>query len=201
LETGLEKMRFGRAVLAAGPWVGDLAPEVANPLSVTRQYQSTFEVSDRSQYRPVTWIDVQARFYGRFTPVRSSPSSRSTQPAEAIIASHLPGEVVKVDDHIDLSHTKMRADEALSYLERRLSTHGTPPKLLTTRVCHYTSTPDRDFILDFEDRDRKVVLLSACSGHGFKLAPLMGELAADAIETGEVDPRYRARFSLDRFVA
>jgi sarcosine oxidase len=43
-------------------------------------------------------------------------------------------------------------------------------------ACIYTMAPDEDFVLD---RRGNVVVCSPCSGHGFKFAPLIGELVAD----------------------
>lgn len=48
--------------------------------------------------------------------------------------------------------------------------------------CLYTSTPDYDFILDYiPNTNQKVVIASACSGHGFKFASRTGEHAANLI--------------------
>ena len=42
--------------------------------------------------------------------------------------------------------------------------------------CLYTSTPDRDFVIDYlPNTDMKVVVCSACSGHGFKFSSAVGE--------------------------
>ena len=43
-------------------------------------------------------------------------------------------------------------------------------------ACLYTNTPDEDFVLD---RVGPIVIVSACSGHGFKFVPLIGRIAAD----------------------
>jgi sarcosine oxidase len=40
----------------------------------------------------------------------------------------------------------------------------------------YTTTPDQTFVLD---RRGRVVVGSACSGHGFKFAPAVGRRLAD----------------------
>ncbi|MBA3246017.1 MAG: FAD-dependent oxidoreductase [Actinobacteria bacterium] len=49
-------------------------------------------------------------------------------------------------------------------------------------TCLYTNTADESFVLE---RHGRVVVGSACSGHGFKFAPVVGErLAALASETG-----------------
>jgi sarcosine oxidase len=46
---------------------------------------------------------------------------------------------------------------------------------LSTDTCFYTTTPDENFILE---RHGRIVVGSACSGHGFKFAPVVGERLA-----------------------
>ncbi|MGH7503386.1 MAG: N-methyl-L-tryptophan oxidase [Longimicrobiales bacterium] len=46
-------------------------------------------------------------------------------------------------------------------------------------VCTYTNTPDFDFLVDAHPADARVLVVSACSGHGFKFAPVVGEIVAD----------------------
>jgi glycine/D-amino acid oxidase-like deaminating enzyme len=57
-------------------------------------------------------------------------------------------------------------------------------------------TPDRHFIIDWVDE--RVLLLSACSGHGFKFASAIGEIAAQLVTENRtwID---LAPFSLRRF--
>ena len=52
-------------------------------------------------------------------------------------------------------------------------------QVLETRSCFYTVTKDERFAL--RRIGAKGWLISACSGHGFKFAALMGEAAADGI--------------------
>lgn len=54
------------------------------------------------------------------------------------------------------------------------------PVPVETDTCVYTTTPDQTFVLD---RRGRVVVGSACSGHGFKFAPAIGRrLAALALQ-------------------
>jgi sarcosine oxidase len=46
-------------------------------------------------------------------------------------------------------------------------------------VCLYTNTPDEHFLIDRHPRHSRVLIASACSGHGFKFAPVIGEIVAD----------------------
>ena len=54
------------------------------------------------------------------------------------------------------------------------------PGPVETQTCLYTTTADESFILE---RRGRVVVGSACSGHGFKFAPAIGaRLASLALE-------------------
>lgn len=68
---------------------------------------------------------------------------------------------------------------------------GLHPDPLSTERCVYDDTPDGDFVLD---RVGRVVIGSGTSGHGFKFAPLLGELLAD-LATG--DPHHGDLGTLD----
>jgi len=57
--------------------------------------------------------------------------------------------------------------------------------LSATKVCLYTNTPDEAFVIDRHPAAPGVAYASACSGHGFKYAPLVGEILADLAVTGE----------------
>jgi sarcosine oxidase len=62
----------------------------------------------------------------------------------------------------------------ISYVRERLP--GLEPVPQAQLTCLYTTTKNEDFILD---RHGPIVVCSACSGHGAKFAPLIGELVAD----------------------
>jgi sarcosine oxidase len=61
-------------------------------------------------------------------------------------------------------------------------------KMRSETTCLYTTTAGQDFILD---RHGPFVVASACSGHGAKFAPLLGEIVVD-LATGKPspDPRF-----------
>lgn len=52
---------------------------------------------------------------------------------------------------------------------------------LRSETCLYTSTDDERFVLE---RRGPVVVASACSGHGFKFAPVVGEKVAELATAG-----------------
>jgi sarcosine oxidase len=55
-------------------------------------------------------------------------------------------------------------------------------------ACMYTNTPDDRFIATSPAEMPGLTVLSACSGHGFKFASVIGELVADAILDGRPLP-------------
>lgn len=56
--------------------------------------------------------------------------------------------------------------------------------LLDARTCLYTLAPDGHFVLDRHPEHAQVLLVSPCSGHGFKFGPAIGELVADLVADG-----------------
>ena len=50
------------------------------------------------------------------------------------------------------------------------------PDPVGAETCIYTTTPDQRFVLE---RRGRIVVGSACSGHGFKFAPVVGQRLAD----------------------
>jgi sarcosine oxidase len=97
------------------------------------------------------------------------------------------GAYVKVGEHVNGTPTTAATrdfvvdpaarDRTVAYVRRWLPGLDPVPRSETT--CLYTMTPDEDFVLD---RHGPFVVCSACSGHGAKFAPLIGELAADLVD-------------------
>jgi sarcosine oxidase len=77
-------------------------------------------------------------------------------------------------------------ERTISFAARRLP--GLVSQPVNEVTCLYTTTWNEDFILD---RQGPFVIASACSGHGAKFAPLLGEIIADlAAGKPPPDPRF-----------
>jgi sarcosine oxidase len=74
------------------------------------------------------------------------------------------------------------------------------PNLHAETHCYYTTTPDGGFIVDRHPDHDRLLVLSACSGHGFKHSLGVGELAAQML-LGKGTTCDAASFSVDRFCA
>jgi sarcosine oxidase len=62
------------------------------------------------------------------------------------------------------------------YVRDRLPWLGPAP--LRSASCLYTSTRGNRFVIDQHPEHAAVLIVSACSGHGFKHSPAIGEAAA-----------------------
>ena len=76
---------------------------------------------------------------------------------------------------------------------------GVTPRALRSEACLYTNTPDSGFVIDTHPVMSRVLVVSACSGHGFKHSAAIGEAAAEHATTGRAKLDL-AGFRLDRFV-
>ena len=70
--------------------------------------------------------------------------------------------------------------------------------MVKSAVCLYTNTPDGHFIVDLHPECSAVTVISACSGHGFKFASVIGEIAADLAILGKTKWDLNL-FAIDRF--
>jgi sarcosine oxidase len=187
----------GRVVLAAGPWIAELVPELRRTCSVQRQVAHWLAIEDAPAYERLAALPVYLWFHGPGdedwfygfpavdgphggVKVATERYGAPTTPA-SVVRSVLGSEPREVFDH---------------HVAGRLS--GVTPAALRSSVCLYTVTPDFGFVLDALPADPGVLVVSACSGHGFKHAPAIGECAA-ALAVGEPAPYDIGAFSLSRF--
>ncbi|TFJ99504.1 mRNA cap guanine-N7 methyltransferase [Platysternon megacephalum] len=77
---------------------------------------------------------------------------------------------------------------------------GLVPEPAVVEHCMYTNTPDEDFVLDRHPKFSNIVIGAGFSGHGFKLAPVVGKLLCQ-LSVGE-EPSYAMEpFRIRRFPA
>lgn len=181
---------FDAAVLAAGPWTSELVPWL--PLTVERQV--------------MVWLAVQAGI-DSFNPERFPAWLREgTTEGDIYGFPSLDGRSIKLGRHHGgeavTPETVRRAvtDADLDPLRLFVTKHlrGVTRSVVRSAVCLYTNTPDENFIIDTHPESPHIVVVSACSGHGFKFAPVMGDIAADLLLEGGTR-RDISRFSLKRF--
>lgn len=84
-------------------------------------------------------------------------------------------------DHVERALSGPEIAELCALANDRL---GCDPVPGAQGTCLYTNTPDGLFALG-HGIDPRLLLVSPCSGHGFKFGPLVGSWVTDALETGE----------------
>ncbi len=75
---------------------------------------------------------------------------------------------------------------------------GADGPLLRSAACMFTNTPDEHFIIDRHPESPAVLVVSPCSGHGFKFCSVVGEIVADLVTRNATDHDISA-FRLSRF--
>ncbi len=179
-----EVIRAPVAIIAAGAWAAPLLRNAGIDLRLrpTLEQSTHFEMTGEGSTIP-TIID--------WDPAPSQPPylvPNPFRPGECKAGSHLSGPVIDLDAR-SFEPDVDREASTIDWIGERLAS---PPKLLKTETCLYTTTPDEDFVID---RVGPLVIASPCTGHGFKFAPLVGELLAD-LAAGEA-----TSVPLDRFRA
>ena len=158
-------------VVAAGAWAGRLVPELVARAVPSRQ--------------TVVYLAPPPALHDawRAAPVILDLGERSgtyTLPPS-------PGTRLKIGDHHftrrgdpDDDRVAEAADIARLEAAARLAYRGFERyTMLEKKICYYTVTDDESFVV--KPIGARGFLQSACSGHGFKLAPRIGEGVADAI--------------------
>ena len=59
----------------------------------------------------------------------------------------------------------------------------------------YALTPDEHFVVTIHPNDERIVVAGGFSGHGFKFAPVIGEVVSSLLVDGGTPIRYR--FSIE----
>ena len=61
---------------------------------------------------------------------------------------------------------------------------GAAASFREAKPCMYSLTPDGNFVIDRHPKHAGVILCGGFSGHGFKFAPVIGEIVADLALNG-----------------
>jgi sarcosine oxidase len=197
IETSHGSVLADQVVVSAGAWNSALlGPPFDGLLTVSRQVLHWFALDDAGPYGPdapvFIWMHGPSDadyFYG-FPPAPGDPRIK--------VATE---QYVTTTTTQTIDRTVSPAESAAMYrmhVAGRLA--GVTPRVVQAAACLYTLTPDRNFIIDRHPAQDRVLVVSACSGHGFKHSAGIGEAVAELLTEG----RSRADlgpFSLARFRA
>jgi sarcosine oxidase len=195
--TGGDVVRAGQLVLAAGGWLPQLLPDLSSILTIERAVQYWFPPASDDRYSP-----AKLPIFLLETPDGRWLYGLPDQGHGVKLAAHHEGEIASVDS---LRRHVSPDEQACFRALAALYVAGLASTPLDASVCIYTNTPDEHFLLDRHPRHPKVYVMSACSGHGFKFAPALGELVAHEVleqtPTSELAPFRLSRFKQDQGAA
>lgn len=145
-------------VVTAGAWAKRM---LGLPVTVTAETVCYFELAEP---RP-SLIDLRADayFYALHDP--AGPRLKA--------GIHKSG--VECEPEDEVAPDRAVIERVTEWIEERVPDAG---PLVDAETCLYTTTHDERFILK---RRGRIVIGSACSGHGFKFAPAVGERLADLV--------------------
>jgi monomeric sarcosine oxidase len=148
-------------VVTTGSWIRDLVPGV--PVTVTRETVAYFK---REGPPPPSIVDLNAEtgghgMYSLHDPVHGLKAGAHHAGAEA-------------DPDTEAAPDPAIVERIASWVRERFP--EVDPEPVEAQSCLYTTTSDEHFVLE---RRGRVVVGSACSGHGFKFAPAVGRRLAD----------------------
>jgi glycine/D-amino acid oxidase-like deaminating enzyme len=173
LETSEGSFHAGALVITAGAWAPSLLASLGILMKVLRKplfwLQSSSSAHLQQAGCPCFFYELpEGQFYG-FPELTTGCGVK--------MACHTGGDVVadpaavdrKLNPH-DLALVQSFAASCLPQVSGAMVKEAT---------CLYTMSPDEHFIVDHHPGHANVVFAAGLSGHGFKLASVLGEILAD----------------------
>lgn len=171
-------------VVAAGAWTVGLVPSTDDLITTTGQPVIHFQPEQPDRFSspafPPWAADIGTIGWYGFPATRSGLVK---------VANHGAGRILP-------PNAERRVGDGWEQLFRAFLTDWIPgladAPIAGDRLCLYTDTTDGDFLIDRHPALAGLVVATGGSGHGFKFAPVLGPLVADAVE--EQDNPFAHRF-------
>lgn len=189
--TNKGRYRANKVIVATGPWIKQFAPKALNrSIRIYRQVMFWFQAEDWQYFSAdrfpfLLWIGETEDDYFAAFPIVSERNAALKLMTEQYVAHCDPNSVSRTvtEDEIEAFATR--------FIPRKL--RGVTQRCVAAQVCLYTVTPDEHFVIDWHPDSDRVLLVSSCSGHGFKHSGAIGEALSDTVLDG------KSRLSLSAF--
>jgi sarcosine oxidase len=160
-----------RLVLTVGPWTSQLVPDLAVTLTVERQVMHWFRPTAAARGLGPDRVPCFMWEYERGHIWYAVPDMGDGLKA----GIHHDGQTVTPD-----TVSRDISDYDIARVRSLVQTFipDANPAPVGSAVCLYTNTPDGHFVIDSHPQHPAVLIASPCTGHGFKFAPLIGEIMA-----------------------
>ncbi len=161
-------------VLAVGAWTPYVLPSTSKFLRSTGH--PIFHLKPR---QPDLFLPERFPFFGAdisTTGFYGFPLNQGV----VKIARHGPGREMSPESP-ERGVTQEEENSLREFLSTSLTALADAP-IVYTRICMYCDTADGDFWIAPDPERAGLILAAGDSGHGFKFAPVLGEIIADAVE-------------------
>ncbi|HTV67151.1 MAG TPA: FAD-dependent oxidoreductase [Rhizobiaceae bacterium] len=164
-----------RVVVTAGAWVLKLFPELEGPL---KTYRTAVVYLDPPNDLREAWakspviLDVGGKTDGYIIPPTGGAGLKFGTGLHKVPTSDADWNRVPVEGEGEAIRDHFQPPIS------RISEY----KVLDVVTCAYTFTDDERFLAH---EDGKCLVVSACSGHGYKFGAAVGRRTADAVESGD----------------
>jgi sarcosine oxidase len=176
--------RAERMILSAGAWIpGFVGSEVARHFRIFRQTLFWFDVPDAgANYLPGKFPIFIWELQHRMQGIYGFPAIDGAAGGLKIGAEHY--DATTSADAIERTVTSAESE----HMHARFVAPFLPglgPRCVRSAVCLYTVTPDFGFVIDRHPASDRVLIVSPCSGHGFKHSAAIGEALAQIVVDGK----------------
>jgi sarcosine oxidase len=157
-----------RLVLTAGAWLGELSglPVVAERQVLAWLQPLRPDLFEPERFPVFNLVVEEGHYYG--FPVFGIPGFKFGR------FHHLEE---RVDPDVLDREPRRKDEELLRAFASRYFPDGAGPTM-TLKACLFENTPDEHFLLGLHPEHDRVVVAGGGSGHGFKFATVIGEIAA-----------------------
>jgi monomeric sarcosine oxidase len=171
-----------KLIVTGGAWAAKILSDLDLPLKVIRKTFAWFDPLIPNQFAedaiPIFGFPPKM-FYG-FPNIGMQGVK---------VAEHLGGDEVVDPDMVPAAGDREKQPLVETAAKFLPGLAGPPPgddsRIMRVSNCLYTMTPDENFVLDRHPENGNVFFAAGFSGHGFKFAPLIGEIMADLALAGQ----------------
>jgi glycine/D-amino acid oxidase-like deaminating enzyme len=179
LEDG-EKIAATAVVMAVGAWTPYALPFTRNFLRASGQ--PVFHLKPK---QPELFIPERFPIFGADISTTGYYGFPLNRDGVVKIANHGPGREMSPDSP-ERVVTKEEENQMRHFLSDSFPALADSP-IVFTRICFYCDTPDGNFWIAADPERPGLTIAAGDCGHGFKFAPVLGGIIADAVE-GKSNP-------------
>lgn len=192
------KYKAEKLIISAGAWIKDFIEKPKQDLfKIYRQVLYWLNVADNYENFKIGNFPVFIWEFGRWEndfvygfPAIEGKNGGFKIATETYLETTNP-------DEVNRQVSQKEIDEIYEkYVENRIK--GVSRQTVKTATCLYTNLPRAKFLIDYLPENKRIIVASPCSGHGFKHSAAIGEILAELVFRGKSKIDISA-FSFDKF--